>query len=235
MEYIYIPPPLPTLRRWRVLRRKFPGESVLRSLEYERLEMADIHGRVLDIGGGRKARTKPFLPKTVEPDSVNIVPEIEPTYLVEPDEPFPIRDDSYDTAVCLNTLEHVYDPKFVIREIRRVLKPDGTVFITVPFIFRIHAHPDDFFRGTPSWWKETMRQVGFSRTELQPLVWGRYTTAGAISGYRGLLPAAMQRGGAYLKDILYAVPTFRGVDRYEGRRGERICAVSLGWFIAATK
>ena len=66
-------------------------------------------------------------------------------------------------------------------------------------------------------------------------VWGRYTTAGAISGYRGLLPAAMKRGGAYLKDILYAVPTFRGVDRYEGRRGERICAVSLGWFIAATK
>ena len=58
-----------------------------------------------------------------------------------------------------------------------------------------------FFRGTPSWWKETMQRTGFSRTGLQPLVWGRYTTAGTISGYRGLLPTALQQESSYLKDI----------------------------------
>lgn len=235
MEYVYTPPPLPTFGRWRALRRKFPGESVLRALEYERLETADIHGRVLDIGGGRKARTGSFIKQVDELDSVNIAPEIEPTYLVEPDAPFPVEDGAYDTAVCLNTLEHVYGAESVLREILRVLKPNGVVLISVPFIFRIHAHPDDFFRGTPSWWKETMRRAGFSRMELQPLVWGRYTTAGMISGYRGLLPAALQQECSYLKDVLYAVLVFRGVDRYEGRRGRRICAVSPGWFITATK
>lgn len=235
MEYIYTPPPLPTFGRWRALRRKYSGESVLRALEYERLETADIHGRVLDIGGGRKARTKPFLGQVDELDSVNIDPEIDPTYLVKPDAPFPVEDGTYDAVVCLNTLEHIYSSESVLREALRVLKPNGTIFIAVPFIFRIHAHPDDFFRGTPSWWKETMRRAGFSRTELQPLVWGRYTTAGTISGYRGLLPAALQQGSAYLKDIFYATVVFRDVDRYEGRRGERICAVSPGWFITSTK
>ena len=233
MEYIYTPPPLPTFRRWRALRRKFPGASVIRSLEYERLETVAIHGRVLDVGGGRKAPTKQFLSNAVEVDSVNIDPGIDPVYLVDPDEPFPIEDETYDTVVCLNTIEHVYDAKFVIREIHRVLKPDGTAYITVPFIFRIHARPDDFFRGTPSWWKETMQRTGFARTEVQPLIWGRYTTAGTISGYRSL--KVLQEGYAYLKDIFYAVLVFRGVDRYEGRGGERICAVSPGWFIAATR
>ena len=46
MEYVYIPPPLPTFGRWRALRRKFPDESMLRTLEYERLETANILGRV---------------------------------------------------------------------------------------------------------------------------------------------------------------------------------------------
>ena len=235
MEYVYTPPLLPTFRRWLALRRKFAGESVLRSLEYERLERANIHGRILDVGGGRKARTKPFLPEVTEPDSVNIDPNIDPTYLVEPGEPFPIGNDCYDTAVCLNTLEHVYDAKFVVREILRVLKPNGTVFIAVPFMFRVHSHPDDFFRGTPSWWEATMREAGFARTELEPLVWGRYTTADTISGNRGLLLPPLRGVGACLKDILYAWLAFRNVDRYEGRRGDRICAVAPGWFITATK
>ena len=235
MEYVYIPPPLPTFGRWCALRQKFPDESVLRTLEYERLETANIHGRVLDIGGGRKACTKPFFEQVDELDSVNIDPEIEPTYHVEPDAPFPVEDGIYDVVVCLNTLEHIYSAEFVLQEAFRVLKPNGVIFISVPFIFRIHAHPDDFFRGTPSWWKETMRRAGFSRMEIQPLIWGRYTTAGMISGYRGLLPATLQRECSYLKDLLYAVLVFRGVDRYEGRRGKRICAVSPGWFITATK
>lgn len=35
MEYTYVPPPLPTIRRWKNLYRRFPGESVLRAIEYE--------------------------------------------------------------------------------------------------------------------------------------------------------------------------------------------------------
>ena len=208
---------------------------MLRALEYERLETLDITGHVLDVGGGRYARTNHFLSGAARVDSINIQVDMEPTWLVESDKPFPVKSDIYDAAVCLNTLEHIYDADLVIREIHRVLKPGSTVFITIPFIFRIHASPDDYFRGTPSWWKRTLQSVGFSRTELQPLIWGRYTTAGMVCGYRGLLPAGLQREYAHLKDMLYAWVVFRGLDRYEGRRGERVCAVSPGWFIAATK
>ena len=235
MKYIYTPPPLPTVARWCALRRKFPGTSVLRSLEYERLENEEFRGRVLDIGGGRKI-TYPFISSSCDVDSANIDPDVEPTYLVEPNQPFPIASDAYETTICLNTLEHVYDAKFMLREIHRILKPQRTAFITVPFIFQIHGHPDDFFRGTPSWWRETLRETGFARTDLQPLVWGRCTTARML-GSRGFFPAIWKNPIAYLKDILFATIAFRvrGIARYEGNLGDRICAVSPGWFIRAIK
>lgn len=235
MEYDYKDPPLPSLKRLLRLYRESPKDSVLRVLEYELLAQKPLSGRVLDVGGGRKARYIGHFPSGVHLESVNIDPNIDPTWLIEPGALFPVDDASFDHVICLNTLEHVYDPRPMLEDVLRVLKPGGTAYITVPFIFRIHAHPDDYFRATPSWWKETMRLSGFSRLELQPLLWGRHTTAGLISGYRGLLPVFMNKIIAHLRDILYARLTFRNTDQYTGARGERACAVALGYFICARK
>ena len=235
MDYRYIPPPLPTLKRLSALRRHYPGQSTLRMLEYETLASKPLAGHVLDVGGGRKARYIDHLPADITIVSVNIDPAIEPTHVVPAGKPFPIPDDSIDAAISFNTLEHVYDARFLLAETLRVMKPGATAHITVPFIFRVHAHPDDYFRGTPSWWAETLRQVGFARAELTPLIWGRYTTAGMITSYRGLIPRSIQNYWAHVKDVLYAAVVFRRDTHYAGRRGDRICAVSPGWFISATK
>lgn len=167
-------------------------------------------------------------------DSVNIDPSIEPTFLVEPDQPFPIADGTYDTCLCLNTLEHVYDARFMLDEIFRVMKPGGVVYITVPWIFRVHGHPDDYFRGTPSWWAETLKRVGFADTQLQPLIWGRATAAGSIGGYRVLKRLRFHL--AHFYDIAYArLSQSPGGGHYSGKRGRRISDVAPGFFITARK
>ncbi|SPH24769.1 Ubiquinone biosynthesis O-methyltransferase [Defluviimonas aquaemixtae] len=229
MDYHYTPPPVPTLARWRRLYRSHPGLSVLRVLEYEALAAQPLAGRVLDVGGGAKSPYVSHMSQGIEVESVNIDPKIEPTYLIEPGERFPVPEARYDHVICLNTLEHIYDAASVLKDIRRVLKPGGTAIVTVPWIFRIHAHPDDYFRATPSWWRESFERAGFSQLELQPLVWGRYTSASAISGHRGPFPRLMFHG-AHLRDWLYALLTVRG-GTYSGKRGERICAVSSGWMM----
>ena len=233
MDYTFTPPPTPTFARWRALYQDHPGLSCLRVLEYEAVGKLEITGHVLDYGGGQNAPYTGLLTQAADVKSANIDPGIAPTHIVEPGDPLPFDEGAFDNVVCFNTLEHIYDPRASIAEIHRVLKPGGRAIITVPWIFRIHGHPDDYTRATPSWWQETCRQVGFSALDLQPLIWGRYTSAGAILGHRGLWPRG-QFHYQHLKDWLYAKISIRQ-PTYAGKRGERVCAVASGWCMVATK
>lgn len=47
---------------------------------------------------------------------------------------FPVADSTLDLVVMTSTLEHLAQPEAIATEIRRVLKPGGVVFITVPDI-----------------------------------------------------------------------------------------------------
>jgi methionine biosynthesis protein MetW len=44
----------------------------------------------------------------------------------------PYRDEQFDIVVCKEVLEHLIDPNFVLKEIRRVMKKDGYAFLSVP-------------------------------------------------------------------------------------------------------
>lgn len=60
--------------------------------------------------------------------------------------PFP--DKSFDTVVCFEVLEHVYDSKTLLTEINRVLKDGGKVCISCPFVWDEHEQPYDYYRMT---------------------------------------------------------------------------------------
>lgn len=60
-------------------------------------------------------------------------------------------DGELGTAVCLDTLEHCEDPWTAVREMHRVVRPDGgTCLIGSVMRFPIHAYPSDYFRFTPA-------------------------------------------------------------------------------------
>ena len=42
------------------------------------------------------------------------------------------HDQEFDVVVCLDVLEHTYDPSKVIREFARVTRPEAMIFVTVP-------------------------------------------------------------------------------------------------------
>ena len=52
--------------------------------------------------------------------------------LVNGDEPLPFDETSFDGVVLKDVLEHVKDPVALVREVRRVLRPGGTVFASSP-------------------------------------------------------------------------------------------------------
>lgn len=60
----------------------------------------------------------------------------------------PFNNNTIDVIINIAVLEHINNPKKVIKEIHRVLKPQGYIFSFVPFMQGYHASPHDFFRFT---------------------------------------------------------------------------------------
>ena len=62
----------------------------------------------------------------------------------------PFEDDSIDHIICSEVFEHVAEPEQLASEIHRVMKPQGTALITIPWSARFHYVPHDYHRFTPT-------------------------------------------------------------------------------------
>lgn len=60
----------------------------------------------------------------------------------------PFSDSSFDIVFSSEVLEHVFEPEKFISEIYRVVKVNGLVILTCPFIWDEHEQPYDFARYT---------------------------------------------------------------------------------------
>ena len=78
---------------------------------------------------------------------MNILPRDSVT-LVGDAHRLPFQDNSIDSLIYQAVLEHVQDPRRVINEAARVLKPCGYLYLEVPFLQGFHADPHDFQRYT---------------------------------------------------------------------------------------
>lgn len=54
-----------------------------------------------------------------------------------------VNDNTYDLIICSHVLEHVPDPDKAMREIRRVMRPDGKAIIMVPLFWDVKETQED--------------------------------------------------------------------------------------------
>jgi len=62
-------------------------------------------------------------------------------------EPLPFEPNYFDTITCLDVIEHVFDPRVLIKEIYRVLKSGGEGFIAFPNIRFLRCLQSIIFAG----------------------------------------------------------------------------------------
>lgn len=88
-------------------------------------------------------------------------------------EAVPFKSKTFDSIICAELLEHVPDPRLVLQEVYRILKPGGVLLITVPFLYHIHADPYDYGRYTNHYWRENLMRMGFQNIQIekQGLFW----------------------------------------------------------------
>lgn len=73
----------------------------------------------------------------------------------------PYKEASFDTYCSFEVLEHINDPKKFFKEAHRVLKKGGICMISMPFMFREHAEPDDFQRISRGGYHYLADMIGF--------------------------------------------------------------------------
>lgn len=54
----------------------------------------------------------------------------------------------FENVIIFNVLEHVYDVENGIKEVKKIMKSNGRLIISTPFIYRYHHAPNDFNRPT---------------------------------------------------------------------------------------
>jgi SAM-dependent methyltransferase len=57
-----------------------------------------------------------------------------------------LEEGKYALVIACSVLEHVKHPRAMADNIVKLLRPGGKVFISVPWVWRYHAYPDDYRR-----------------------------------------------------------------------------------------
>ncbi|OGY51286.1 MAG: hypothetical protein A3J59_02340 [Candidatus Buchananbacteria bacterium RIFCSPHIGHO2_02_FULL_56_16] len=91
----------------------------------------------------------------------------------------PYGDASFDAVIITEVLEHADDPVALIREINRVLKADGKLLVTMPFVWDEHEQPYDFRRFTRFEHQRLLERNGFRVVSIQKTT-GIFATTGQL-------------------------------------------------------
>ena len=78
---------------------------------------------------------------------------------------FPFTDSFFDYVISNQVLEHVFEPGPFMEEIYRILKPNGLLLITVPFVWDEHEIPYDYGRYTSFGLNHLISKKGFKIIE----------------------------------------------------------------------
>ncbi len=85
-----------------------------------------------------------------------------------PADQLPFDNQTYNHVLCTQVLEHVQNPAAVIKEISRILKPNGLFFLTVPQSWEEHEQPHDYYRFTQFALRHLAEENNFEVLEIKP-------------------------------------------------------------------
>lgn len=156
----------------RFIKQVFQGKSIYRILFNRQVEKycQDLTGICLDLAGGEDPSYYNFwsfnksakLIKTDFNSGKNV------DVVVDLNQALPFENNFADNIFLFNALYIIKDTKGLIKEVYRILKKDGKLFIGSPFIFNEAKEPNDYCRLTSQGLKELLEQGGFDDFEIIP-------------------------------------------------------------------
>lgn len=157
------------------MKKDMLGKSPWRRLLYPEFEKLALSGAVLDLGGARSSDYHKLFGGTYNMKVANNNKSAQPDFLFDFENEFPIKDNSFDAVLCLNTLEHIYNYERFLNETKRVLKLSGKIVLAVPFLVQVHPSPKDYFRYSAQALKLMFESSGFEQVSVVAVGRGPFT------------------------------------------------------------
>ena len=141
--------------------------SLLKSIKKN---SGELKGKLLDFGCGNKPYEKLF--KVDEYVGLDILESGHENSNKKADvfydgKIIPFENNNFDSIFCSEVFEHVFNLEEVIKELNRVLKIDGKILLTMPFVWELHEKPYDFARYTVFGIKSILEKNGFEILKIE--------------------------------------------------------------------
>ena len=99
----------------------------------------------------------------------------------------PVEDARFDFILFNQVMEHLPEPKLVLAELYRVLKPGGKMIYTGPLFYEEHEQPYDFYRYTQFGLRYLLESTGY---DIDRIDW--------LEGYFGTVGYQLNTMARYL-------------------------------------
>lgn len=126
----------------------------------------ELKGKILDFGCGSKPYQSLFINATsyvgVDIEREGHSHLSEPVDVMYDGKTISFPDGYFDAVFSSEVIEHIFNLEEIIPEIARVMKSEGKLLLTCPFIWNEHEVPADFARYTQYALKHLLEKNGFS-------------------------------------------------------------------------
>lgn len=85
-------------------------------------------------------------------DNVDIVCNFEQDEIPE------LSGQEFDLAICCSVLEHSFEPWKIAHNLTKCIRNGGFIYISVPWVWRYHEYPSDYWRFSPECVKRLFSQ-----------------------------------------------------------------------------
>lgn len=110
--------------------------------------------KILDVGAGEGALTQKLHQSGYQMSACDFSPDAFKFNEIHCDSvditgPFPYKTETFDLVIAVEVTEHILDHENFFREIKRILKPGGRLYISTPNILSMKSRFRFLFQGFP--------------------------------------------------------------------------------------
>ena len=159
-----------------IITSNFRGYSLLRAYQIYECKNIKLKGNSIEFGA-YKNKTKNFnnffignshfkLSNIYKHNDINYI-KLDLTKNLK------LKKNIFDNVIIFNVLEHLPNTENAFHQINNILKKNGILVGSTPFIYQVHGAPNDYFRFTKDFFYENLKKK-FVKINVKPLGYGPF-------------------------------------------------------------